>query len=87
MTDLPDLIALSLLPSWTWRHAAEQLRAGTTPKTVLADLLARRTRAQPDASTFGERADRACRRAMPSGGCQRRLGLRWRDSRRGRRTR
>ncbi len=42
MSDLADLVALSLLPSSWWRPAAERLRAGNPPGTVLARLLASR---------------------------------------------
>ena len=42
--DLSDLISLSLLPPWTWRDAAERLRAGAPPAIVLTELLDRRGR-------------------------------------------
>ena len=45
--DLPDLVALSLLPSWTWRLAAERLRAGGAVRHVLEELIASR-RQRPD---------------------------------------
>jgi DNA processing protein len=42
MTELLDLVALSLLPSRTWRLAADALRLGTPPARVLTDLAAAR---------------------------------------------
>jgi len=39
---LLDLAALSLLPSWVWRHAAQALRAGEPAGAVLARLAAAR---------------------------------------------
>ena len=51
--DLSDLISLSLLPPWTWRDAAERLRAGATAATVLAELLDRRARAAIRRATEG----------------------------------
>ena len=42
MNPLLDLAALSLLPSWVWRHAAQALRAGEPAGAVLARLAAAR---------------------------------------------
>src|SRR5258705_52303 len=42
MSNLTDLIALSLVPSWWWRSAAELLRAGEPPGQVLDYLIAER---------------------------------------------
>ena len=40
MSDLQDLVALSLLAPWRWRTAAEHLRNGESPRDVLDRLLA-----------------------------------------------
>jgi DNA processing protein len=64
MTDLPNLIALSLLPSWTWLHAAERLRAGATAADTLESLIAAHWRNQSDkTATLQSRARAALRRA------------------------
>jgi DNA processing protein len=47
MSDLSDLIALSLLPVWFWRHVAERLRAGAPASTVLDRLLVERWPDEP----------------------------------------
>src|ERR1700681_1951777 len=65
--DLSDLIGLSLLPPSTWRDAAERLRAGETPKTVLAELLDRRVYGRPERATLEQRALAASRRANDRG--------------------
>lgn len=65
--DLSDLIGLSLLPPWTWRDAAERLRAGETPKTVLAELLDRRACGPAERATLDRRARAAIRRAHEGG--------------------
>src|SRR3990172_6869509 len=45
--DLSDLISLSLLPPWTWRDAAERLRAGASPTVGVTELLDRRAGGRP----------------------------------------
>ena len=65
--DLSDLIGLSLLPPWTWRDAAERLRAGETPKIVFAELLDRRACAPPERAALERRALAASRRAKEAG--------------------
>jgi DNA processing protein len=68
MTDLQNLIALSLLPSWCWLHAGERLRAGDTAAATLDYLLARHWRDQPDkAANLQARAAAAIRRAHEHG--------------------
>jgi DNA processing protein len=64
---LSDLIGLSLLPPWTWRDAAERLRAGEPPGTVLAELLDRRACGQAERATLDDRALAATRRAQDRG--------------------
>jgi DNA processing protein len=63
ISDLPDLVALTLLPPWTWRLAAERLRAGEAASAVLAELLSRRAGDHADAGTIRERAAAAIGRA------------------------
>ena len=46
MSELLDFVALSLLPTWRRRHAAEALRAGERPSAVVARFAAARS---PDA--------------------------------------
>src|SRR4030095_16800792 len=68
MTDLQNLIALSLLPSWTWLHAAERLRAGDTAEETLESLTAAHWRDQSDkTATLRSRALAAMRRAGERG--------------------
>src|SRR3989441_10101231 len=68
MTDLQNLVALSLLPSWSWLHAAEHLRAGDTAGAALQRLLIEHWRDQPDkAATLQTRAVAAIRRAEEHG--------------------
>jgi DNA processing protein len=68
MTDLHNLIALSLLPSWTWFHAAQRLRAGETAGATLESLIAAHWRDQSDKlATLGSRALAAMRRAAERG--------------------
>ena len=68
MTDLHNLIALSLLPSWSWLHAAERLRAGVTAGATLEFLIATHWRDQSDkAATLRTRAVAALRRAEGRG--------------------
>ena len=47
MSDLPDLIALSLLPVWCWRLVAERLRTGAAASAVLDRLLVERWPDEP----------------------------------------
>jgi len=65
--DLPDLVALSLLPPWTWRLAAARLRAGDTAADALECLLARRANPPTSASTLRQRATSAIARAAERG--------------------
>jgi len=65
--DLSDLISLSLLPPWTWRDAAERLRAGASPTMVLTELLDRRACGQPERATLDRRALAAWGRAKDRG--------------------
>jgi DNA processing protein len=68
MTDVQNLIALSLLPSWTWLRAAERLRAGDTAADTLEFLIAAHWRDQSDKSaTLRSRALAAMRRAGEHG--------------------
>lgn len=39
MTDLPDFVALSLLPPWCWRDASQRLRAGHRAADILCRLI------------------------------------------------
>jgi DNA processing protein len=45
--DLPDYIALSLLPSWTWIRVAERLRRGDAPGEALRAIADEPGRGQP----------------------------------------
>jgi DNA processing protein len=68
MTDLHNLIALSLLPSWSWFHAAARLRAGETGAQTLQSLIDAHWRDQSDkAATLLTRAVAAMRRASADG--------------------
>ena len=68
MTDLPHLVALSLLPPWCWLRAAERLRAGDTAEATLHELLTTHWREQPNkASLLHTRAASAIRRAREHG--------------------
>ena len=68
MTDLLDLVALSLLPPWCWLRAAERLRRGDAGAVVLDGLLAAHWRDEPDTrASLYRRADAAVRRAATSG--------------------
>jgi DNA processing protein len=72
MTDIPDqslsdLISLSFLPPWAWRDAAERLRRGAAPATVLGELLERRGSAPRERVTLRERAEAAGRVARERG--------------------
>ena len=64
MAELLDFVALSLLPAWCWRVAAEWLRRGDPPDIVVRRLLAARWRDDPDRwSALRSRAAEAVRRA------------------------
>lgn len=68
MTELHDLISLSLLPSWCWIHAAERLRAGQAASAVLDQLLAERWGTEPDRrASLKQRASSAIERARAGG--------------------
>jgi DNA processing protein len=68
MTDLQNFIALSLLPSWSWLHAAARLRAGDTAGAALQHLLDRHWRDDSNkAATLQTRAAAAIRRAAERG--------------------
>ena len=68
MTDLLDLVALSLLPSWCGIRIAERLRAGTCPADAARSLIAAQWREEPDKRTeIYSRADAAVRRAAELG--------------------
>jgi DNA processing protein len=68
MTDLQNLIALSLLPSWSWLRAAARLRAGDTAAATLQSLIDAHWRDQSDkAATLRTRAAAALRRAAAHG--------------------
>ena len=51
MADLLNFVALSLLPPWCWRVAADWLRRGDPPDSVLRRLLAACARNEPDRSS------------------------------------
>src|SRR5580700_1917262 len=67
MTDLQDLVELSLLPSWWWRTASERLRAGESPRDVRDQLLAEHPAYIPGVSTLRSRAVAGLSRAGLSG--------------------
>jgi DNA processing protein len=68
MTDLVELVALSLLPAACALPAAERIRAGDTPGIVVDDLAARAARDEPQhASMLRSRAAAALQRATSSG--------------------
>jgi DNA processing protein len=48
MTDLLHYITLSLLPSWSWLHVAERLRAGDPPAAVFDQLFAMHWPSEPE---------------------------------------
>jgi DNA processing protein len=65
MTDLIELVALSLLPSRYGWHTTERLRSGDSPQNILDDLAARD---EPEtASNLRSRAAVAIKRAASSG--------------------
>jgi len=65
MRNLPELVALSLLPFAVWREAAERLRAGTAPGEVLDALAAEQNDCDPPA-VLRRRAASAVTRAGDS---------------------
>jgi DNA processing protein len=68
MTDLHDFVALSLLPTRSWRHAAEHLRCGESPAAVLNRLIADRWAERVgDRATLYARAANAAHRAAETG--------------------
>ena len=68
MTHLHNLITLSLLPSWSWRVAAERLRAGQPAAVVVEQLLVEKSRAEPGfRASLEARARRATDRAAACG--------------------
>src|SRR5204862_6272422 len=77
MSDLFSFVALSLLPPWGRLAVAERLRAGDPPGVVLARLLPRYWRDQPEErETLAERARAAIDRAAE----QRIAPLVWSDA-------
>ena len=66
MADLTDFIALSLLPSPVWRHAADQLRAGDPADVVLLRAAALRGDS-PGVATLRARAAASRERAGRAG--------------------
>jgi predicted Rossmann fold nucleotide-binding protein DprA/Smf involved in DNA uptake len=67
ISDLPDLVALSLLPPWVWRIAAERLRAGGSGQAALLQLADGRPGGRPDAQTLRGRAMTAIARGQERG--------------------
>jgi DNA processing protein len=67
MTDLLELIAVSLLPFWYALSAAERLRCGDSPGIILDDLAARARDARGRAPHLRARAATALERAAASG--------------------
>ena len=68
MTDLVELVALSLLPASCALPAAERIRAGDDPRIVVDDLAARAARDEPQLpSMLRSRAAAALQRAASSG--------------------
>ena len=67
MSDLPHLIALSLLPVWLWRLIGESLRAGETPADVLERMLARWAHAPGKRAELQADTDTALARAAARG--------------------
>jgi len=68
MSNLSDLIALSLLPIWLWRFISERLRAGDPPGLVFHRLLIERWADEPDkGAAIRARADAAIARASEQG--------------------
>jgi DNA processing protein len=67
MDHLGELVALSLLPPWTWRSAAGRLRAGEAPAAVLGAALAMCRGGRSNETTLAARVERARRRAADRG--------------------
>ena len=68
MTDLLDFVALSLLPPWCWLRAADRLRAGDPPGTIVRRLATDHWRNEPGkTSSFYARAADALRDAASQG--------------------
>jgi predicted Rossmann fold nucleotide-binding protein DprA/Smf involved in DNA uptake len=67
MSQLPDLLALSLLPPWTRRHAAAALRAGDRPDVALSRLASKCASAEVTPAALRELAAAAERRAAAGG--------------------
>src|SRR5450759_5921942 len=67
MSDLSDLIALSLLPVWLWRLIGEHLRAGEPPAAVLDRLLERWAHEPGKRAELRARAAEALTRASAGG--------------------
>jgi DNA processing protein len=68
VTDLADFVALSLLPSWCWLRAAEQLRAGDSAAVALERILAQHWRDQPEKpASLSRMAHAAVERAQRGG--------------------
>ena len=68
MADLLDFVALSLLPSWSFLHVAERLRAGDPPADALRAVTGRHYRGAPDATAaMRDRAAKAIERARADG--------------------
>ena len=64
MADLLNFVSLSLLPAWCWRVAADWLRRGDPPDSVLRRLLTACARDESDlSSSVRESAGEAIRRA------------------------
>jgi DNA processing protein len=77
MPDLVHYIALSLLPSWSWLHVAERLRAGDPPAAVFDELFPVHWPSEPDArSNLYARAHAAIDRAR----AQRITPVAWSDA-------
>src|SRR5258706_409099 len=77
MTDLLDLVALSLLPSWCGIRIAERLRTGERAGDAVRGLIAAHWRDEPDKlTTIYARATAAVRRAAASGIA----AVTWRDA-------
>ena len=65
MSELLDFVALSLLPPWCWRVAADWLRRGDPPDLVVRRLLAARWGKEPDGvPALRSLAETAVRRAQ-----------------------
>src|SRR5215208_6566167 len=73
LTELLDLVALSLLPPWHALHVAERLRAGDPPAAILSQFAPLVARDEPDkarafradAADAIARAETACIELIP----------------------